>query len=95
MQTIAKTGRSQFLLQRTVEGLSTIAISYYTIGLLGYVLATPLEMFAIDKTLVLSVARAPRPAGRVADGPRRAQTPFLGVGAAAEILPGLRRCFIA
>ncbi len=54
LQTIAKTGRSQFLLQRTVEGLSTIAISYYTIGLLGYVLATPLEMLAVEKTLVLS-----------------------------------------
>ncbi len=54
LQTIAKTGRSQFLLQRTVEGLSTIAIAYYTIGLLGYVLATPLEMLAIEKTLVLS-----------------------------------------
>ena len=54
LQTIAKTGRSQFLLQRTVEGLSTIAISYYTIGLLGYVLATPLEMLALDKTLILS-----------------------------------------
>ena len=56
LQTIAKTGQSQFLLQRTVEGLSTIAISYYTIGILGYVVATPLEMLAIDKTLVLSVA---------------------------------------
>ena len=55
LQTIAKTGHSQFLLQRTVEGLSTIAISYYTIGMLGYVLATPLEMLAIDKTLVLSI----------------------------------------
>ncbi len=54
LQTIAKTGRSQFLLQRTVEGLSTIAISYYTIGLLGYVLAIPLEMLAVEKTLVLS-----------------------------------------
>jgi uncharacterized membrane-anchored protein len=54
LQTIAKTGRSQFLLQRTVEGLSTIAISYYTVGLLGYVLATPLEMLALDKTLILS-----------------------------------------
>lgn len=56
LQTIAKTGRSQFLLQRTVEGLSTIAISYYTIGILGYVLATPMEMLAIEKTLVLSIA---------------------------------------
>ena len=56
LQTIAETGHSQFLLQRTVEGLSTIAISYYTIGILGYVLATPLEMLAIDKTLVLSIA---------------------------------------
>ncbi len=56
LQTIAETGRSQFLLQRTVEGLSTIAISYYTVGMLGYVLATPLEMLAVDKSLVLSIA---------------------------------------
>ncbi len=55
LETIAKTGHSQFLLQRTVEGLSTIAIAYYTIGILGYVLATPLEMLAIEKTLVLSI----------------------------------------
>ncbi|MDE3132213.1 MAG: DUF3422 family protein, partial [Acidobacteriota bacterium] len=53
--TIAKTGHSQFLLQRTVEGLSTIAISYYAIAMLGYVLATPLEMLGIDKVLALSV----------------------------------------
>lgn len=56
LQTIAKTAHSQFQLQRTVEGLSTIAISYYTIGILGYVLAVPLEMLAIEKTLVLSIA---------------------------------------
>jgi uncharacterized membrane-anchored protein len=56
LATIAETGRSQLLLQRTVEGLSTIAISYYTIGILGYVVATPLEMLAIDKSLVLSIA---------------------------------------
>ncbi len=56
LRTIAETSHSQYLLQRTVEGLSTIAISYYTIGILGYVLATPLEMLAIEKTLALSIA---------------------------------------
>lgn len=38
LEGISQTGRSQFRLQKTVEGLSTIAISYYAIGILSYVL---------------------------------------------------------
>jgi len=56
LETIARTGHSQFQLQRTVEGLSTIAISYYLLGILSYVLAGPLEELHFDKTLALSVA---------------------------------------
>jgi uncharacterized membrane-anchored protein len=37
LDTIAATSESQFRLQATVEGLSTIAISYYLLGILGYV----------------------------------------------------------
>ena len=33
---LSATARSQFRLQQTVEGLSIIAISYYALGLLGY-----------------------------------------------------------
>lgn len=56
LNTIAQTGRSQFLLQRTVEGLSTIAISYYLLGILTYALGGPLERLHWDKALILSLS---------------------------------------
>lgn len=56
LQTIAQTARSQFRLQRTVEGLSVIAISYYALGILSYVLAGPLEGLHMEKALTLSIA---------------------------------------
>jgi len=56
LENIARTARSQFLLQRTVEGLSTIAISYYLLGILSYVLAGPLEKLHWEKTMTLSLA---------------------------------------
>lgn len=56
LDSIARTARSQFLLQRTVEGLSTIAISYYLLGIVGYVLAGPLGQLHWDKTMALSLA---------------------------------------
>ena len=37
LDTIAKTAQSQYHLQKTVEGLSIIAISYYSLSILGYV----------------------------------------------------------
>lgn len=55
LDTIAETARSQFRLQHTVEGLSTIAITYYLIGILGYALAGPLEATGWSKTLVISI----------------------------------------
>lgn len=55
LETIAETAKSQFRLQHAVEGLSTIAITYYLIGILGYTLAGPLEMNGWDKTLVISI----------------------------------------
>lgn len=56
LDNIAQTARSQFLLQRTVEGLSTIAISYYLLGILSYALAGPLEHLHWEKTMSLSIA---------------------------------------
>lgn len=53
---IAATARSQFLLQRTVEGLSTIAISYYLLGIVSYAMAGPLGWLHWDKTMTLSIA---------------------------------------
>lgn len=56
LDSIAQTARSQYLLQRTVEGLSTIAISYYLLGILSYALAGPLEELHWEKTMTLSIA---------------------------------------
>ncbi|QQR37994.1 DUF3422 domain-containing protein [Devosia rhizoryzae] len=56
LDNIAQTSRSQFLLQRTVEGLSTIAISYYLLGIVSYLLAGPLTQLHWDKTMALSIA---------------------------------------
>ncbi|NMA99793.1 MAG: DUF3422 domain-containing protein [Phyllobacteriaceae bacterium] len=56
LDNIAKTARSQFLLQRTVEGLSTIAISYYLLGIISYLMAGPLSQLHWDKTMALSIS---------------------------------------
>ena len=56
LDTIAATAQSQYRLQATVEGLSVIAISYYLLGILGYLLGGPLETFHFDKPLALSIA---------------------------------------
>lgn len=56
LHTIANTARSQFRLQRTVEGLSTIAITYYLLGILGYVLNGLTEFAAISKPVVIALA---------------------------------------
>ena len=53
LETIASTAQSQFRLQATVEGLSVIAISYYALGILSYVLAGPLEFVHFDKALAV------------------------------------------
>ncbi len=45
----------QFRLQETVEGLSIAAISYYSIGLLGYLLkGLPLKHWGLDKNMLLA-----------------------------------------
>ena len=56
LNTIASTAQSQFRLQATVEGLSVIAISYYALGILSYLLAGPLETAHFDKPLAISIA---------------------------------------
>ncbi|MCB9992335.1 MAG: DUF3422 domain-containing protein [Hyphomicrobiaceae bacterium] len=55
LNTISKTAQSQFRLQKTVEGLSAIAISYYLIGILSYALAGPMQYFHWDKVWTLSI----------------------------------------
>ena len=47
----------QFRLQETVEGLSIAAISYYAVGLLGYVFGgLPLEEWGLNKNLLLAAS---------------------------------------
>ena len=56
LATIADTARSQYRLQKTVEGLSTIAISYYLLAILSYVLSGIAQLAHLDKTLVIAAA---------------------------------------
>ena len=53
---IAKTASSQLKLQRTVEGLSTIAISYYFLGILSYMLTGVGELAHFPKSIAVALA---------------------------------------
>lgn len=56
LNAISSTSVSQYKLQTTVEGLSTIAITYYALGVIGYVLAG-LSMDALpSKSIMLAIA---------------------------------------
>jgi uncharacterized membrane-anchored protein len=55
LDTILSTAQSQFRLQQTVEGLSIIAISYYLLGLIGYILEGVHSRVDIDKPLALAI----------------------------------------
>jgi uncharacterized membrane-anchored protein len=55
LDTILRTAQSQYRLQETVEGLSIIAISYYAVGILGYIAEGLHEVLPVDKPLLLSV----------------------------------------
>ena len=56
LDTISQTGRSQYRLQLTVEGLSIIAISYYALGILGYTVEGLHELVPFTKGEVLAIA---------------------------------------
>ena len=53
-----RVARLQLRLQHTVEGLSVVAISYYAVSLLGYLLAPAAKAAGVDKTLLLSALAA-------------------------------------
>jgi uncharacterized membrane-anchored protein len=56
LATMNRRGRMQFRMQETVEGLSVAAISYYLVGLLGYMLnGLPLEAWKLNKGVVLAM----------------------------------------
>lgn len=46
----------QLRLQQTVEGLSVLAISYYTVGILGYTLKSLSYLVPLNMTIVLGIA---------------------------------------
>jgi uncharacterized membrane-anchored protein len=56
LDTISATSRSQYRLQQTVEGLSIIAISYYALALLGYVVSALGGSIHADHAVVLGIA---------------------------------------
>ncbi len=56
LSSISETAQSQFRLQRTVEGLSVIAIAYYLIGILSYLLTGVSEVASFPKPLVIALA---------------------------------------
>ncbi|WP_423065839.1 DUF3422 family protein [Devosia sp. CN2-171] len=56
LDAISQTGRSQYRLQLTVEGLSIIAISYYALGILGYLFEGLHEMLPFSKGEMLAVS---------------------------------------
>lgn len=53
---LSATARSQFRLQQTVEGLSIIAISYYALGLLGYVYEGMHALLPVPKGTMLALS---------------------------------------
>lgn len=55
LETIADTAKSQYRLQATVEGLSTIAISYYILGIIGYALHVFDKSYEDEKTLAVAI----------------------------------------
>jgi uncharacterized membrane-anchored protein len=55
LDTILRTAQSQYRLQETVEGLSIIAVSYYALGILGYIAEGLHELLPVDKPLLLTI----------------------------------------
>jgi uncharacterized membrane-anchored protein len=55
LASINETAQSQLRLQFTVEGLSTIAITYYALGIVGYVLDGVSVFAGLDKHLTLAL----------------------------------------
>lgn len=49
----------QLRLQKTVEGLSIVAISYYAVSLVGYLLAPLAEPLGVDKAVLTALAVVP------------------------------------
>lgn len=55
LETISHTAKSQYELQGTVEGLSTIAISYYLLGIIGYALHVLEPTYEHEKAIAIAI----------------------------------------
>lgn len=56
LDTISRTSESQYRLQETVEGLSIIAISYYALAILGYMIEGVSHIWHVDKAIAMLCA---------------------------------------
>ena len=56
LESMDRRAELQLRLQQTVEGLSVVAISYYAVGLLGYLSAPLAKTTGIDKTVLMALA---------------------------------------
>lgn len=56
LQSMDRRADLQLRLQETVEGLSVVAISYYAVSLLGYILAPVAKLVHLDKTILQAIA---------------------------------------
>ena len=56
LESMDRRAELQLRLQHTVEGLSVVAISYYAVGLLGYLSAPLAKTAGIDKTVLMALA---------------------------------------
>lgn len=56
LDAISETGKSQYRLQETVEGLSIIAISYYALGILGYVFEGLHDVLPVAKGTAMALS---------------------------------------
>jgi uncharacterized membrane-anchored protein len=53
---ISETTRNQYRLQTTIENISTIALSYYALGILGYMVEPVVKSLHWQKSTVLAIA---------------------------------------
>jgi uncharacterized membrane-anchored protein len=56
LRSISETAQSQYRLQRTVEGLSVIAISYYALAILSYILTGAGQVTHFSEPLVVALS---------------------------------------
>ncbi len=63
LESMDRRAETQLRLQRTVEGLSVVAISYYAVSLAGYAIKPLAQHLAIDESVLLALTAVPIVAG--------------------------------